>query len=101
LGIKAYIEMLVDFFMNCMVLVADFSGGLVFLPGFGFGRRTVLIGTTNVQGFVISGSAEPGKSIRGEDTTDDIAEMGFIVDVRQSRSNQTFLIFAVVGRHDG
>ena len=57
--VKVDVEPLINLLVDNVVLVADLLRGLAFLLGFGLGRGSVLIGTTDVHAVVVGEAAVP------------------------------------------
>jgi hypothetical protein len=80
-------EPIVDSLVKGVILGAKVGGRKSFLEGLCLGSSTVLVGTTNVDGVPASCSAIARKDIGGENTADDVAQMGNVVDVGKGTGN--------------
>jgi len=86
--IEITIEPLVDLSVQSMVVVADLLGSLAFLAGLGFGGRTILVSSTDVDCVVAGEAAVSGVDVSGQDAANDVAEMRHVVHVRQCTGDQ-------------
>jgi hypothetical protein len=71
--------------MNGMVAVTEFAGAYPLFGGFGFRGGTIFIGTANIERFVGTEPAEPGKTVGGEHLNK-IPQMRHVVHVGKSGS---------------
>lgn len=86
--VKTDIEPLVNISVNDAELAAQLLRGDLLLERLGFGGSTVLVGTTDEKSVVITSLSITGVGIGGKDGTDNVSEMGNIVDVRKSGGNE-------------
>ena len=71
-----------------MIALADLSWGHAFGLSLGFCSRTVPIGATDVEGFIAAVSAKTRINICRQNTTNNVAKMGGVVDVGKCRSDK-------------
>ena len=74
-----------------MQLVIAVTNGLTCRALFiclGLGCRSILVRSTDVEGLVATQPAIPGKHVSRQDGTDDVAQMGNIVDVGKGGGDQ-------------
>ena len=74
--------------MDSKIPVAQLPGGYAFFQGTGFGSRSVLVRTADVQGFITGQPAKPGKGVGGQHLNQ-VSQMGDIVDIGQRGGNQS------------
>lgn len=86
--VEVTVEPLVDLLVEGVVVVTDLLGGLALLAGFGLRGGSVLVGTTNIDDVVSSEAGEASVDISRQDTSDNVAKMGHVVDVGQSTRDQ-------------
>lgn len=79
--VEVTVEPLVDLLVEGVVVVTDLLGGLALLAGFGLRGGSVLVGTTNIDDVVSSEAGEASVDISRQDTSDNVAKMGHVVDV--------------------
>jgi hypothetical protein len=79
--IKTDIKPFIDIFMDRVVKITDLFRCFILLESLHLGCRSVLIGSTYIEGIISLKSFKSGKDISGKDTTNDIPQMWNIVDV--------------------
>ena len=82
-----------------MVFITEFLWGLACLEGFRFGGSSVLVGTADEEGWSVSQLAESGEYICTENAADDVAQVRYVIDVRERAGNEDIL-FALLGEDD-
>lgn len=83
--VKLYVEPLVDAVMDLEVVVANLFGRLPLLEGLDFGGCAVFVGPTYIHNIVSVESLVPGIHIGRKHTADNVAQVGHVVHVRESR----------------
>ena len=86
--LRVTIKPLVNLLVDVVVLIANLLGRHAFLDGLDLGGSAVLVGTTHKHRVIPAQATEPGVDISRQDTSDDVAQMGYVVNVRQSRSDK-------------
>lgn len=79
--IKVTIKPLIDLFMNLIVMITDLLGSLSLLESFSLSSSTIFISTTNVEGIMTLESAISGIDISREDTTNNVAQVRYVVHI--------------------
>ena len=86
--IKVDLEPLVDAGVDGVVLIADLLRCQVLLSGLVFRGRAVLVRPADEQQVPASQATVPGEDVRTQDASDDVTQMGDVVDVWQSTRQQ-------------
>lgn len=79
--VEGDVEPGVDLFMNIVVFIAKLFGGCFLCQGLDLAGCAVLVGAADEEGVVTHQSAVPCEDVCGEDSSDDVAEVGLVVDV--------------------
>lgn len=87
-SVKVAVEPLVDLLVDFEVLITNLARGLALLLGLCFSSCTVLVGAAYINRVVSGKSAVACKHITGKNATDNVAEVWYVVDVRQCTSYQ-------------
>lgn len=90
--IEVTVEPLIDALVDGEVVIADLFRSLTLLKGLGLSRCTVLVSTAHIQGVVAGEAAIASEHISGEDATDDVTQMGYIVHIGQRRGNENITL---------
>ena len=90
--IKIDVEPFVYLRMNFMVIVANFSRGLFLFKSLNFSGCTVLVSSTYIQNIWALKSFEACVNIGRKDTTNDVAQMRNVINVRKGWSDQGVLL---------
>lgn len=85
--VKANAEPAVDRVVNLKVLVADLLRSHILGNSLGLRGSSVLVGAAHVQRDIPAETRVAGKDVSGQDATDDVAQVGNVVDIRQGRCN--------------
>lgn len=87
-AIKVAVKPFVDFLVDCEVMITNFFAGLAFLHGFSLSGSSVLISTANIDCVVPSKACVSCKYVRWQNAPNDVAQMGYVIDIRQCTGNQ-------------
>jgi hypothetical protein len=90
--VEANVEPFVNVRVDLVVFVADFLGRDAFFDGFCFDCCAVLVGAADVEGVDVADFGVAGEDVGAEDRADDVAEMGYVVDVWKCRRNKDVLL---------
>lgn len=74
--------------MNSMVFVTNLLGGAIFFQGFSLGGGSVLVSAADVDSVVTAKTTVTSKDISTQNTSNDVAEMRDVIDVRQGAGDE-------------
>jgi hypothetical protein len=86
--IEGYAKPVIDILVDFMETSTQLCGSYTLFQSLSLGGCSVFVGTADIEGFVTSKPAGPGKDICRQDL-DEIAKVGNIVDIRQGTGNES------------
>lgn len=87
-AIEIAIKPIINLFVDCVVVVTNLLTRFTFFHSFGLRSGTVLICTTDVDRVVAGKARIPGENVSREHTSNDVTEVGHIVDIWECRSDK-------------
>mmetsp|Transcript_27090 Transcript_27090/g.36887 ORF Transcript_27090/g.36887 Transcript_27090/m.36887 type:complete len:205 (-) Transcript_27090:669-1283(-) len=86
--VEVAVKPVIDFFVNLVVVVADFLRSFAFFHSLGYSCSSVFISTANINGVVSHQTGETSIYISRQNTSNNVTQMRNIVDVWESTCNQ-------------
>lgn len=86
--VEVTIKPIVNAFMNSVVVVTNLFAGLLFFLSLLLSSSAILISTTNVDNVVSSLSEVTSRHISGQNASNNVTQVRYVVDIRQSTCNQ-------------